>query len=140
MDDAPGVGGGQPRDNLRRVIDGATVGKAAPTKLVAERLSFEQLRDDKRLVVMRADVVDDENVRVVEGGRGARFLLKLPQRVRAGRRGEHFDGDVPLQARIARAVHFAHPPGTNDAEDLVRTEPRAGGERHAYRRDYTPAC
>ena len=42
----------------------------------AQRLPFEQFRDDVRRSVMSADVVDRQDVGVVQGSGGARFLLK----------------------------------------------------------------
>jgi hypothetical protein len=35
---------------------------------------------------------------------------------------EKLEGDGSIQARIARAVHFTHPAGTEQSEDLERAE------------------
>ena len=75
---------------------------------------------------------------MVEDSRGLRFLLEAAQPVgvlREGRR-QHLDRDLAAEARILRAVHLAHPPGADLAEDLVGAELRAGRERHrSPRRD-----
>jgi hypothetical protein len=47
--------------------------------------------------------------------------------------GEHFDGDLTVKPRIARAIHLAHPAGTDEREYLVRPECRAGLEGHRFR-------
>ena len=38
------------------------------------------------------------------------FLLEAPQTIGVARKmRQHLDGDIPVQLRIARPVHFAHP-------------------------------
>ncbi len=37
------------------------------------------------------------------------------------RRGQHFDRDVAIQLRIARAVDLAHPARAEGRDDLVRS-------------------
>jgi hypothetical protein len=81
---------------------------------------------------MRADVVDDEDVRVIELGCGAGFLLEA--REAFGIRGEAWvndlDGDVSREPRIPRLVDLTHPPCAERREDFVGTQHGAGGERH----------
>ena len=48
----------------------------------AQRLALEQLLDDVRRTVVRPDVVDGGDVRVVERARRPRFLLEAPQPLR----------------------------------------------------------
>jgi hypothetical protein len=77
--------------------------------------------------------VNLRDVRMVERGQSFRFALKANQPLGVG--GERFrqdlQRDVPLQARVACAKDFAHAAGTDRAKDLVRSELRSGGERHA---------
>ncbi len=44
--------------------------------------------------------------------------------------GEDFDGDRAVEAGIAGFVHLAHAPSPEGGDDLIRTKPNAGGERH----------
>ena len=44
--------------------------------------------------------------------------------------GQYFQGDVALQASVARAEHLAHPAGAEDREDVVSAEAGAGRQRH----------
>ena len=59
-----------------------------------------------------------------ERGHGQRFALEPRQPIGIGgkRLGQHLDGDVALQLGIARAVHVAHPAGTDVRCDLVGTD------------------
>ena len=43
---------------------------------------------------------------------------------------QHLDGDVAIELRVASAIDLAHASGPERAEDLVRTEARAGGQGH----------
>ena len=43
---------------------------------------------------------------------------------------QDLDRDVAIELRIAGAIDLAHSAGAERAEDLVRTEARAGAQRH----------
>ena len=60
-----------------------------------------------------------------------RFAFEPHQPIGIGgeRRWQHFDRDIAIQLRIARAIHLAHAARTEGGEDFVRTETRAGGQR-----------
>ena len=79
---------------------------------------------------MRAHVEDGQDVRVAEGGDGARFLFEAAQPLgvspHLGR--ENLDRDLAPQPRIPCPVHLPHPPGPDEVEDLVRPQPRTGGK------------
>src|SRR5437867_11060962 len=42
--------------------------------------------------------------------------------------GQHFDRDVAIRRRVARAIDFPHATGSEGGENLVRAEARAGGK------------
>lgn len=44
--------------------------------------------------------------------------------------GQHFDGDIAIQPRIARPIHFAHPARARQREDFVCAETSTRCERH----------
>src|SRR5262249_44420222 len=52
---------------------------------------------------------------------GLRFAGEAARGVGA-RFGEHLDGDVAMQPRVARAIDLAHPAGAHRARDHERTE------------------
>jgi hypothetical protein len=45
--------------------------------------------------------------------------------------GHHFDRDVAIELRVARAKHFAHAARSDEGQDLERAETCSGRERHA---------
>jgi len=132
VDDALLVRGGQTLRELDRVVDRLARGEPPPRERRAQRLSLEKLGDHVRRAVVRADVEDRRDVRVVQESRRPRLLLEPPQAVRIRREGhrQHLDRDVAPQARILRAVDLPHPAGADRREDLVRPESGAGGETH----------
>ena len=78
------------------------------------------------------EAMDRREIRVVQGGEQARFALEAaaPVRILEKLSGQELDGDVAVEAEIARAIDLTHAPGAESTEDLVGTETRAGGERH----------
>ena len=63
---------------------------------------------------------------MIQGRDGAGFALEAFGELLGG----NFDGDVAVQAGIARAVDFAHPAGSDGGENFIRPEAGAGGQRH----------
>src|SRR5471032_2285811 len=100
----------------------------AASEPLLERLAFEQLHRDERWI--GADIVDGADIRVVERGGRPRFPLETIKRLR--RRGDsvrqNFDGHHPLETRVRGPIHFAHPAGTERADDFVGTESSAGSK------------
>ena len=43
---------------------------------------------------------------------------------------EDFERDVAIELRIAGAIHLAHPAGTHQRQNLVRSEPGAWSQSH----------
>ena len=110
-------------------------GAGSPDAL-GERLTLQELEDQIVEVAVSANVVDGADVRVVERGNGARFLLETAPRFRvAGERAsQDFDGNGAIEPRITGAKDLAHSAFAKRSNDLVRTEPSAGVERHATAR------
>ncbi len=133
MDDARAVGAVERVANLIR--DGeCLVNRQAPgtAKEVGERLPFEVLEHEIVEPALVADVVDRTDVRIVQRGNCACFVLEAPPRfrVRDERGREHLDGDRAIESRVASAVHLPHAARPELRDDLVRAEARAGFERH----------
>ena len=132
MDDPLLVRRGEALRELHRVVDGLPHRDRAGTETATQRLALEELGDDVRRTLVRTEVVDGGDVRVVEHARGAGLLLEAFQAIGVLRErgGQHLDRDFAAEARVLRAVDLPHASRTELGEDLVGTEPRAGGERH----------
>jgi hypothetical protein len=48
-------------------------------------------------------------------------------------RRQHLDGDVAVQAAIARSIHLAHAAAANERDDLVCAETGTGSEGQVNR-------
>ena len=72
------------------------------------------------------------NVRMVERCQDLRFPLEAgePIGIMGDRLWEDFDGDVAVQLRIARPIHFAHPAGAQERDDFIGADACASGEEH----------
>ena len=121
----------RPRD-LQREFDGLALRQRPFAQSFAQRLALQQLGDDVGRTIVRADIVNDEYVGMVQCAGGARLLLESPQPVRvAGKSGgQHLDRDLALQPRIACAIDFAHSARADLPQDFIRTDARAGGRCH----------
>ena len=99
-----------------------------------ERLPVEMRHDEEVRAVGVADVVDAADMRMIERRDGAR--LALEPRAQVGIAGdvrrEDLDGDAAIEPRVAGFVDFAHAASTQRADDFIRTETRASGERHGF--------
>src|SRR5215472_1447670 len=106
---------------------GIRIARATPSAFL-ERLTFEQLRDDVGHAVLRVHVIDDDDVRMIQGGGGTRLQLEATQtiRIRTESSRQHFNCDVPAQARIARPIYLPHTAGANRGEHFVRAEANTG--------------
>ncbi len=91
MDDIFFVGGGEALRDLHGVVGGFTRQERAGFKFGAERDAFEKFGDQKRRVVLLADVVGGQDIGMVEGGHGAGFLFEAAEPV--GISGKRFGQD-----------------------------------------------
>ena len=123
------VSSGEATSDLERVVEGlATEGSAL--EAYPQGVALEQLRDDVGRAVVRADIVDGEDVGW-SGRRRRGPLLEAAELLAIGDLlGENLDRDFALQAGVAGAVDLAHPPRAEQPHGLVRAESRAGLERH----------
>ena len=118
------MGGGETARCLQGVIQRLAGRQRHAAQLFAQGFTGQQLRDDVRRAVLRADVVNGQDVRMVERGSCARFLLEATQPVSISREGrwQNFDRDFAVEACIARAVHFTHPARAKEGENPVRAK------------------
>ena len=102
-------------------------------------LPGHELHHDEVDALGRLDLVDGDDVRVVEGGGGARLLHEAGAAglVRQPLGGQHLDRHLAAEARVAGAVHLAHAARAEGPEDLVRAELRPGSEAHGDQRKFS---
>ena len=122
MDEAARMRGRERTGDLDADVDGLARRQRPPLQPLAERLALDELGHHVGPAVQFAEVVDDQNMRVVQAGRRTRFLMKAAQPVAVGRelRREELDRHRPIQLGIVREIDLAH---------SARTEPRRRGSR-----------
>ncbi len=81
VDDAFLVRGGQACRHGDPIFDRLSRHQRAVSEHVAQRLALQEFADDVRTALVRAGVVDGENVGVVQRGGGAGFLIEAAQAV-----------------------------------------------------------
>src|SRR2546421_5898406 len=79
MNDSFLMRGGETVRDLTSVVGHAALGQRAAAHSLAHGLALEQLRDNIGRTIMRADVMHDEDVRMIERARGAGLLLESLQ-------------------------------------------------------------
>ena len=69
---------------------------------------------------------------MVDRGEGFRLEFEASKPLGVARKdlGEDFDGDIAIQARIARPIDLAHPAHAKRRHDLIRAKPSARCQRH----------
>ena len=98
-----------------------------------EASALDVFHRDVGVAVLLADIVDGADVGMIQSGGGA----SLPHQSRPATRFvvrfvEELEGDVPVQANVARPVDHAHAAGPESSDDLIRTNARAGSQGHSW--------
>jgi len=109
MHDAFAVRGVQRVGDLKRVL-----AHRIERQRAAQRIPLHKLHDQ----VIRADVIERADVRMIQRAHGARFADEAFAEVA----GHDFDGDPPPQPRIARLIHLAHAAGADRLDNFVRSQ------------------
>ncbi len=123
--------------DLHAVLDRLSIRDRPPVEACAQRFSFEHLGHEVGDSLRRTDVEHRNDVGMIQAAGGAGFAAEPRDALRVvGRAAEDLDGDVPAQPGIVRAIHFAHPSGAEQLDDLIRTKPaaRRDGQRGLRRR------
>ncbi len=81
MQDALGVGRGQAPADLHRVLDRLARGQGTPLETTTQGLTLQKLEDDVGYALLRANVEDGEDVRVIQGGDSPRLALEPAQSI-----------------------------------------------------------
>jgi hypothetical protein len=119
VDDAVLVRRRQAEGDLLRAFGSRFRLERAGLQALAQRPAFEQLRDQVRQAVVRADVVYGEDVGMVQRFEASDVAV------------ENFNGDIAADAGIARAVNLAHAARAEQGDNLIRTKTGAGSQPHA---------
>ncbi len=139
MDDSTGVDGGKSFGNGSTDFRGFLMGEGSATKAAAECFALEQLGDGIGDAVVGADVEEDDDVGMGQGGDDASLALKAGESLGVGGEmsGQNFDGNFATEARIAGAVDLSHAASAQGGDDLIRSKFCTRSEGHD-RGDYTP--
>ena len=74
------------------------------------------------------DAVEVRDIRMIERGENFGLSLKAgkPFRVAGDVRWKQLQRDLPLQHGVGRSVDLAHPAGSEQGDDFIRTEAKTG--------------
>jgi hypothetical protein len=95
-----------------------------------QRFPFHALHHQIVHAILRTNVVQNTNVRVIQSRNGLGFPFEslLPHRITRKLLRKNFDRHVPPQPRIPRAIHLSHPARTQRPNDLIRSKLSTRGE------------
>ena len=135
MEDAPIVRRGQPfghfRGNAQRVLRRQRLA----VHQRAQVLAVDQLHGDPGEALGVTRLVDGDDVGMIEGGGGPRFLFEPAQRLRTGGQlgRQDLQGHFTTELVVSRTVDLSHPARTNYAEDLVLPKAVTRSQLHGVR-------
>ncbi len=109
MNDAFGMGRLQRIGNVHGVLHGIL-----DRRRHAWRPPFDVLHDK----IIRPDIVERADVRMIQSGDGAGLALETFSELRGG----SFDGYVAAEAAVTCTIHLAHASRADRGKDFVRTE------------------
>ena len=134
VDDSPPVRRIESAGDLDRVVHRLTRWQGSLRQTIGERLPFQELHHKVINAVLVADVVQRADIRMGEARDRACLTLQPlpPPGVPKDGLEQDFDRDDPIEPRVPGAIHLSHPAGTCRRQDLVRPEPGAWGESHAW--------
>jgi len=118
---------GQAAGDLNGVVDGDGRRQGSSIHPLAKRFPVEQFGDNPRGLVIDADIVDRENIRVIQAAGRASFDLKPAPAVRIPRQlcRQDLDRDLSRQLRVARAIDLPHASGAEAGQDFESANPIA---------------
>jgi len=133
MHDADAMRGVERAADLNRQPQRVGYGQGPLLETCGQRLAVEELHHQELDVSLAADIMNRADVRVVERGDRARFLLEAKTQVGiAGQRSRHhLDRHGAIETGVARFVDLAHPARPEGSHDFVGAEAGSGRQRHA---------
>jgi hypothetical protein len=128
------VGGTERRGDLNRHVQNFYQLRLAAGERRAQGHAVNKFRTEKSRSVHLSDFVNRQDVRVIKGRGGARFLYEtlhaflVPRDLRA----QKLERDRAIEFRIERAIDFAHPACAEQGLNLVAPDARSGFHRHRF--------
>ena len=92
-------------------------------------LALDELHHERLAARGVFQPVNGRDVRVIQRGEESSLPLEPRDPVRIGRErlGEDLDGNVAIEPRVPRPIHFPHAAGPERGVNLVRADAGAGG-------------
>src|SRR5438477_9985156 len=104
------VCGGERRSSLNGDIEHRAQRQMFARDLLPQRLTINEFGRDVVRATYFTNLVNGDDVRMIEGGGGFRFLLEAAHAVEvySELRGQQLERDLPFEARILGEIDFAH--------------------------------
>ena len=101
---------------------------------LSQGLAFQKLHHQIVGAILRADVVELADVGMIQRGNGPGLALHALFQFRRRRkmRGENFDRNGTIEARVEAAVNFSHAARAQRRLDFIRPKFRASSQRHRW--------
>ncbi len=124
MDDARGVGLGQPIGDLDGVPESVVELDPLAADQLVERLPLNELHDDEIPALIGGDVVDDDDVGVAQGRGGLGLLGEAAPALGVGHlvRRQDLDSHGPVEVGVFGPVNGAHAALADPLDDPVMQE------------------
>src|SRR5689334_17683017 len=99
----------RPSATCRAYSSALRTGIGPSSSMFAQTLAFQQLTNEVRNTIVCAGIEYRENVGMVHGCDGTRFLLKPPHAIGVPRKRlrQDFDRDIACKPRIVCPIHFS---------------------------------
>jgi hypothetical protein len=122
MNDAQAMSSAQRAGNFDTYFCGALQLNRTSSEALCQGLALDVLLDE----VVGTDIVQRANVGMIERGDCVSFALKPA----AEPFGGDLNGDYAIQACVASFINLAHTSRPDLRQNLIRTEPGCGRQRH----------
>ena len=124
MDNKPFMRGSEAVGDLKSIVGSLRHGDCALDQALPKVLPLEQFRDNVRHSAFKANIVNGEDVGMIQGSSGSRFLFEASQMIRivAGSRPNQLQCHIASQPFVAGAKDFAHRSRAYLFEDPVVTK------------------
>ena len=115
-----------------RLITREWMSCSLPFDTLGERLSLDQLENERVNARMLLQPINRGDVGMIERGERARLALEPSQPIRIGSKDDrqNLQRHIATKLGVVRAIHLAHAADAKDARDAIRAELRASQQRH----------
>ena len=97
------------------------IARGPSLQAVPQRLTLDELGDEVRTVIDLAEIVDDDDMRVVQTGRGSGFLMKpsQPIAVNGEIRRQELERHRPIELGVVGKIDLAHAARAQPRHQLI---------------------